>query len=80
MKDLRACYRRKTGVDLLSDRELQVLEMTGRGLKLGDVASALGIGLKTVETHRLRIRRKLELGDHVALLNFDIRWVEGIEA
>ncbi len=70
----------KTGVDLLSDRELQVLEMTGRGLKLGDVASALGIGLKTVETHRLRIRRKLELGDHVALLNFAIRWVEGIEA
>ncbi len=70
----------KSGVDLLSDRELQVLEMTGRGLKLGEAASALGIGVKTVETHRLRIRRKLDLNDHVALLKFAIRWVEGLEA
>jgi DNA-binding NarL/FixJ family response regulator len=70
----------KSGIDVLSDRELQVLEMTGRGMKLGEVAATLGIGPKTVETHRLRIRRKLEFENQVALLNFAIRWVEGIES
>ncbi len=60
--------------DLLADRELQVFELTGRGLNTRQIASRLRIGVKTTETYRARIRQKLRLKDPGALLQFAISW------
>lgn len=45
----------------LSDRELAIFEMIGRGLSSKAIGSALGISHRTVDTHRHRIRKKLGL-------------------
>ena len=60
--------------EALADRELQVFELTGRGLNTRGIAGRLHIAPKTVETYRARIRTKLKLGDGTELLQFAIRW------
>ena len=65
---------------LLSDRELRVLEMTGRGFATKQMAQDLGIDVKTVETYRARIKQKLGLRDATELLQFAIRWANEREA
>ncbi len=42
----------------LSEREIEVLELIAKGLSAGEVASELGIELKTVESHRMNMFRK----------------------
>ena len=60
--------------DLLADRELQVFELTGRGLNGRQIAERLHIAAKTVETYRARIREKLNLKDGTELLQLAITW------
>ena len=60
--------------DLLADRELQVFEMTGRGLSTNDIAAQMHIAVKTVETYRSRIREKLKLKDSSEMLQLAISW------
>ena len=60
--------------DMLADRELQVFELTGRGLNARQIADRLHIGTKTVETYRARIREKLNLKDGTELLQLAITW------
>ena len=61
-------------VTLLADRELQVFELTGRGLNTRQIAHQLHLGAKTVETYRHRIRQKLHLTDPQELLRSAIAW------
>ena len=44
----------------LTGRERQVLKLVAEGARNRDVAEILCIGLKTVETHRLNLMRKLD--------------------
>ena len=60
--------------ELLADRELQVFELTGRGLNTHDIASRLSVAVKTVETYRARIKEKLKINDGSELLQFAIAW------
>jgi DNA-binding NarL/FixJ family response regulator len=60
--------------ELLADRELQVFELTGRGLNTRQIAERLHIGVKTAETYRARIREKLKLNDTGELLQVAIAW------
>lgn len=60
----------------LTDRELEVFEMIGRGLSATAIADALSVSLKTVETHRANIRTKLGLEDLAALIRFAVSWTE----
>ena len=46
-------------VDRLSDRELEVLRLLGKGLGTRDIAQALHLSVKTIETHRAHIKEKL---------------------
>jgi DNA-binding NarL/FixJ family response regulator len=61
--------------DLLADRELQVFELTGRGLSIAEIASRLHIAVKTVETYRARIRDKLKLRTSSEFLQLAISWL-----
>ncbi len=63
-----------TPAELLGDRELQVFELTGRGLNTRQIAERLHIGVKTAETYRARIREKLKLKDPTDLLQLAISW------
>lgn len=47
------------GVESLSNRQRQILDMIGRGLSSKEIASDLGISVKTVETHRARMMEAL---------------------
>ncbi len=63
-------------VDVLSDRELEVFQLTGRGLRTRQVAEKLHLSVKTIETYREKIKWKLQLEDAGELLQHAIRWVQ----
>jgi DNA-binding NarL/FixJ family response regulator len=63
---------------VLSDRELEVFEMIGRGHTTREIADLLSISPKTVESHRARIKMKLRIDSFVELMRRAIRWVETI--
>lgn len=62
-------------VDVLSDRELEVLEKLGKGLTTREIADALHLSPKTVETHRAHIKEKLQFKDATAMVRFAVDWV-----
>lgn len=59
----------------LSDRELEILELIGKGLGTKRTASALNISVSTVETHRARIKEKLNIATAPELARFAVEWV-----
>ncbi len=63
-----------TPAERLADRELQVFELTGRGLNTNESAGRLHIAVKTVETYRARIKEKLKLKNSSELLQWAIAW------
>jgi DNA-binding NarL/FixJ family response regulator len=62
-------------VDQLSDRELEVLELLGKGENTRTVASLLNLSVKTIETHRAHIKEKLGFKDSSEMIRFAIDWV-----
>ncbi len=65
----------KRDINSLSNRELQVFEMSGRGVSTGQMAEWLNISIKTIETHQAHIKKKLGLGSAHELNQRAIRWV-----
>jgi DNA-binding NarL/FixJ family response regulator len=65
-----------TGVDQLTDRELEVLEMIGKGTPTKLIADKLKISTRTVEAHRSHIKEKLGITDGPALVRYAVQWVE----
>ena len=63
-------------LEVLSDRELEVFEMTGRGVETKEVAERLHLSVKTVESYRARIKTKLGLTNSTELIAHAVRWVE----
>ncbi len=61
-------------LDLLTDRELQVFELTGQGFSTREISGQLHIDMKTVDTYRIRIKEKLKLESSSELLKLAIRW------
>ncbi len=64
-------------LDLLSDRELEVFELTGKGLSTREIGEKLHISVKTVESHRANIKDKLQVETSNDLMRHAVRWVEG---
>jgi DNA-binding NarL/FixJ family response regulator len=58
----------------LSDRELEVLTMIGRGLGTREVAERLFISVKTVEAHKERLKEKLKLNSSTELVRFAVQF------
>jgi DNA-binding NarL/FixJ family response regulator len=64
-------------LEVLSDRELEVFELTGRGLGTREIAERLHLSVKTVESYRARIKEKLNLNTAAELMQHAVQWVEG---
>lgn len=54
-------------LDVLSTRELEVLALLGQGLSAADIATVLHRSVKTINTHRESIGKKLKIDDRVKL-------------
>jgi DNA-binding NarL/FixJ family response regulator len=63
----------RTGLDLLTTREREVLREIAIGKSSREIAAALGIGSRTVESHRASLMRKLDLHSVALLTQFAIR-------
>ncbi len=63
-------------VSTLSDREIEVLELIGKGLRSTEIAERLCLSVKTIETHRQNMKRKLNLESGTLLVRYAVNWVE----
>lgn len=66
-----------TEVSGLSDHELQVFRLLGAGKGTKDIADALKLSPKTIETYRENIKHKLDLTNATALIHRATEWVQG---
>jgi DNA-binding NarL/FixJ family response regulator len=63
-------------IERLSDRELEIFQLIGRGKETNEIAALLHISPKTVEAHRMHIREKLQIASLNGLISFAARWIE----
>jgi DNA-binding NarL/FixJ family response regulator len=72
--------KRETGevtpAAVLSDREMEVFEMISRGLPTREIAETLHLSVKTIETYRENVKRKLKLRTNFELLRSAIEWAQ----
>lgn len=61
-------------IEKLSDRELEVLELLGKGMRTSEIADQLCLSIKTIETYREHLKQKLSLSSGQELLRFAIEW------
>lgn len=59
----------------LSNRELEVFELIGRGMTTGKIGDHLKLSTKTIETHRENIKRKLALASGQELTRRAMHWL-----
>jgi DNA-binding NarL/FixJ family response regulator len=69
----------KSPIERLTDRELEVFQLIGRGQGTRRIATELHLGIKTVESYRARIKEKLKLEDGTQLLQHAIQWVHSLQ-
>jgi len=63
-------------MDRLTDRELEVLGLIGRGRTTREIAENLKLGVATVDTYRARIKEKMNFRNANELQHYAIRWVQ----
>jgi DNA-binding NarL/FixJ family response regulator len=62
-------------IDRLSDRELEVFRLIGKGMTTSGIAAQLYLSVHTIETHREKIRAKLALKNGAELMQRAVQWV-----
>ncbi len=65
----------RTTLEQLSNRELEVFELIGRGYTRGQIAQNLHLSVKTIESHQENIKRKLFLSTNQELFRRAVAWV-----
>jgi DNA-binding NarL/FixJ family response regulator len=63
-----------SSIEDLSDRELEVFGLIGQGMSTSKIAERLHLSVKTVETHREKIKRKLQLATGGELVRHAVQW------
>jgi DNA-binding NarL/FixJ family response regulator len=63
-------------LNALSDRELQVFRLIGQGRTTREIAATLKLSIKTIESHREHIKRKLSLRSSAELAQRATQWLE----
>lgn len=69
----RLAHDKVSGLSKLTPREVEVLKLIAEGLSTKEIAAALNLSIKTIDTHRQQIMRKLEIHSIVELAKFAIR-------
>jgi DNA-binding NarL/FixJ family response regulator len=70
----------KSPLEVLSNRELEVFELTGQGHSTRAIAERLHLSVKTVESYRARIKDKLNLDSGNEFMTHAVQWVESEDA
>ncbi len=63
-------------VELLSNRELEVFQLIGKGYSTRKIAETLSLSVKTIESYRAHIKLKLQLSDSAEMLQHAVRWAQ----
>ena len=63
------------GVQCLSDRELEVFQLVGSGCATREIATRLHLSVKTIETYRAHIKKKLKLRSGMELIRLAVQQV-----
>jgi len=66
----------RMGVDALTDRELEIFQLIGRGQNMNAIAKVLNLGSSTVETYRARVREKLGVKNAAELYSVAAHWLK----
>jgi DNA-binding NarL/FixJ family response regulator len=64
----------QTPVEKLSDRELEVFQLIGKGRSTNDIAELLCLSVKTIETYREHLKQKLNLRSGNELVRYAVEW------
>lgn len=67
-------HRTGPSIQCLSDRELEVFRLVGRGIKTQEIAGRLTVSAKTIETYRARIKAKLNIASSGDLTQFAVEY------
>ncbi len=70
----RGSSNKVSGVESLTDRELEIFRLIGSGFTTGKIAVRLRINVKTVGTYRERIKQKLGIKSSASLVREAMRW------
>ena len=62
-------------IDRLTDRELEIFELIGNGLNTSAIAERLCRSPKTIDAHRQKIKKKLEIESTSELIQYAVKWV-----
>ncbi len=65
---------KRSGIELLSDREFEIFQLLGRGLSSQKIGAKLHLSVKTVDAHRANIKRKLPINSSAELISYAARW------
>jgi DNA-binding NarL/FixJ family response regulator len=57
----------------LTPRQLEILQLIAEGHTNQEIASAMGLGIKTVESHRAQLMERLDIHDVAGLVRFAMR-------
>lgn len=68
--------RARSPVEKLTDREFDVFRRLGEGKSTREIAAELHVSPKTVEAHRLNLKKKLELKNAAAIVAFAATWTQ----
>jgi DNA-binding NarL/FixJ family response regulator len=63
-----------SGVDVLSDREIEVFQLVGRGLNSRQIAERINLGATTVDSYKARIKEKLGIKNAAELYQRAAQW------
>ena len=66
-------------IERLTDRELEIFELIGRGRGTREIAHQLRLSVSTVETHRAHLKEKLELDSATELIRRAVEWLSNRE-
>jgi DNA-binding NarL/FixJ family response regulator len=63
-------------VQTLTDRELEIFQLIGKGFSSGQIAGRLNLSVKTISAHRERIKQKLGQKSGGELVRYAVLWLE----
>jgi len=63
----------RSALEKLTPRQIEVMRLVARGLRTRDIAERLKLSVKTVESHRQEVMRRLDLGNMADLVRYAVR-------